>query len=213
MRKTMYYAVMNNVDKITKPVLDSFDQLPPDPYLKGDFTFRYRAYGEALVKGDLVHWTEPSDFFQSETINDYAGGLARKFAPLGPEVREFTERFVAEPQLRSMIDAEEFEIGVHQMRVVADGTHTGYPAPEGFHHDGFDYVTVSAIAAHNVNGGVSMLADATDESIIVFDRVMNPGETLVLDDKAMKHYVSPFTPKIPGEARRDVIVVTIKIHA
>jgi hypothetical protein len=203
---------MNSIDKITKPLLDSFERLPPDPYLKGDFTFRYRAFSEALVKVDLVQWAETSEFFQSTNINNYAGGLTRRFAPLSPEACEFSEKFAVEPQLRHIIQADEFLIGVHQMRVIANDFHTGYPAPEGFHHDGFDYVAISAIAHHNLNGGVSILADSTDVGSIIFDRVITPGETLVLDDRAIKHYVSPITPKVPGEAHRDVIVATIKIY-
>ncbi|MGD3108484.1 2OG-Fe dioxygenase family protein [Streptomyces sp. YGL11-2] len=207
----MYYTVSNSIDKISKPLLDSFDRLGADPYLKGDFVFRYRSFGEGRVKGDEILWVEEGDFFQSSDINTYAGGMQRRFAPLGREAREFVEQLMADAHLRGMFDGEELTIGVHQMRVTADDTHTGYPAPEGFHHDGFDYVVVNAIAQHNVNGGTSMIADATSEDIIVFDRVMNAGETLILDDKAVKHYVSPFTPKLPGQARRDVIVVTVKV--
>ncbi|WP_051877076.1 2OG-Fe dioxygenase family protein [Streptomyces natalensis] len=208
----MYYTVTNNIDKISKPLLDSFGRLSPDPYLKGDFVFRYRAFGEGRVKGDKVLWGGEGEFFQSEDINGYAGGMQRRFAPLGSEAQEFVQQLMADPGKRNMFDAEELTIGVHQMRVIADDEHTGYPAPEGFHHDGFDYVAVTAVAQDNVNGGTSMIADATNEEIIVFDRPMNPGETLVLDDKAVKHYVSPFTPKLPGQARRDVIVVTVKAN-
>ena len=37
------------------------------------------------------------------------------------------------------------------------------------------------------------------------------GETIVLRDKAVKHYVSPITPKVPGQAYRDAIVITFEV--
>lgn len=96
-------------------------------------------------------------------------------------------------------------MGCHQIRVTADGESPGFPAPEGFHRDGFEYVAVTCVALRNVSGGHSLVR-AGDE--VIFDRPMAPGETLLLNDREVTHYVSPIMPRSPGRAVRDVMVVT-----
>jgi hypothetical protein len=205
------YRVLSTIDKIDSELLASFGELPPDGYTRGASAFRYRAFGAAIVKGDTIKWTENRPFFQSEDINAYAGGLERRFPPLPEAARRFAAALAVDPQIRDVVGGEELEIGVHQMRVTASDEHNGYPAPEGFHQDGFEHVAVTCIAQRNVNGGVSMIAPLDDPEQIVLDRRMQPGETVLLDDLRVRHYVTPFTPKLPGTAYRDVVVVTFTV--
>ncbi len=206
-----YYRVFNSIDKINAELLASFDDLPPDQYLQGDGRFRYRAFGSAVVKGDTVRWTENRSFCQAPEINGYAGGLVRRFPPLSEPACRFAELLATDPKIREVVGGEELEIGCHQIRVTASDEFNGYPAPEGFHQDGFEQVAITCIAQENVNGGVSLISLLDDELQIILDRTMQPGETTLLDDQRVRHYVSPITPKLPGHAHRDVIVVTFTV--
>lgn len=205
------YRVLSTIDKIDSDLLASFGNLPPDDYTRGGSTFRFRAFGAATVKGDTIKWTDNRPFFQSEDINGYAGGQQRYFPPLPEPAQRFAAALATDRDVRSVVNGEELEIGVHQMRVTASDEHNGYPAPEGFHQDGFEHVAVTCIAQHNVNGGTSMIAPLDDPEQIVLDRRMQPGETVLLDDQRVRHYVTPFTPKLPGTAYRDVVVVTFMV--
>jgi len=190
----------------------SFNRLAPDAYLKSQKPFRFRAFGTADVEGYDISWHNDSSFLQGTDVNVYAGGVERRFSPLGGPVREFAEGLVREAALRKLVGAEEFVIGCHQIRIVAGEDQVGLPAPEGFHRDGFDSIAVTVVAAENVSGGISLVREEVGEGDFLLDRTMTPGETLYLDDRKVLHYVSPITPKLPGViACRDVVVITFDV--
>ncbi|MEO3787204.1 2OG-Fe dioxygenase family protein [Actinocorallia sp. B10E7] len=201
----MRYAVFSSLQMIDGDLLRSFEGLAEDRYLKSEHCFRFRAFGSARVKGNAVLWEEDLVFRQGRDINSYAGGVDRRFPPIGESARSFAEEFVRSRRIHDLLAVEEFELGCHQIRIVAEGENPGFPAPEGFHRDGFELITVTCVATDNVSGGES-LVDVGGE--LIFTRAIAPGETLLLDDRAVTHYVSPIMPRTPGRATRDVIVMT-----
>ncbi|CAL9450789.1 hypothetical protein SUDANB58_02444 [Streptomyces sp. enrichment culture] len=208
----MRLALFNVCGKISDELVLSFNSLPPDEYVKSQTPFRFRAFGTARIESDEILWQEDSPFLQSEDLNGYAGGIERRFGPLGKPVREFAEELVRDPGVRKLIGSDDFVIGCHQIRIVAGDGLVGLPAPEGFHRDGFDGIAVTVVAAENVSGGISLVREGDGEGDVLLDRVMAPGETLYLDDRRVVHYVSPITPKFPGAtAHRDVVVVTFDL--
>ena len=56
------------------------------------------------------------------------------------------------PTLAAQLPGDEFTIGVHQIRIIANDDDMGKPAPEGIHRDGFDFVAVivDAIGTHGL---------------------------------------------------------------
>ncbi|MEU6551290.1 2OG-Fe dioxygenase family protein [Streptomyces sp. NPDC046915] len=215
----MRLALLNMCGKISDELVTSFHALAPDDYVKSLVPFRFRAFGTARVEGEKTVWQQDSPFLQSTDVNGYAGGIERRFQPLGEPVREFAEELVRDAALRRLVGSEDFLIGCHQIRVVAGDDQIGRPAPEGFHRDGFDGVAVTVVSAENVSGGISLVreddgGDAADGAgDVLLDRVMAPGETLYLDDRRVVHYVSPITPKHPGViAHRDVVVITFDLQ-
>ncbi|MER7399845.1 2OG-Fe dioxygenase family protein [Streptomyces sp. NPDC000151] len=208
----MRYRLFAAQGYITEPFMRSYEDLPADVHLRDGHHFRYRAFGKARVKGEMLLWEEDTSFFQSDAINEYAGGMDRRFAPLGDPAKEFAEGLVNAPAIRELAAAEEFEIGCHQIRITAADDRPGFPAPEGFHQDGYDLIAVTCVAAENVSGGISLVRENAAAGEIILERVMAPGESLFLADREVKHYVSPITPKIPGEpAYRDVAVITFSL--
>jgi len=208
-RANVQYKIVDNVREISDELAKSFSVLAPDRFLRNEDCFRYRAFGQAEVAGMAVHWTDGATFRQDRKFNSYAGGTSRTFEPVRHEAKAFTEQLVTDREVRKLISGDNHRIGVHQIRVIAKDGMTGYPAPEGFHRDGFDYVAITSIAHVNVNGGVSLVAADEHCDEIIFDGVLTSGQMLILDDRRVTHYVTPITPKFPGRAAyRDVMVVT-----
>ena len=99
---------------------------------------------------------------------------------------------------------------IHQIRIVANELNQGMPTPEGIHQDGFDFVTVSCIDTANVSGGISFILDSRDHTKVAFEGTLLPGMLLIFSDRTFAHYTSNISPKLPGEAHRDVIVTTFQ---
>ncbi|NBT86343.1 MAG: hypothetical protein EBT45_07625 [Alphaproteobacteria bacterium] len=105
----------------------------------------------------------------------------------------------------------DYEIGVHQIRVVADDQSMGIPAPEGIHQDGFDYIAILSVNNQNLAGGVSILLSSQNPKDIIFEQSLQPSNCLLLNDRNLFHYVSPIVPKLPGNCFRDMIITTFSI--
>ncbi|WP_444926689.1 2OG-Fe dioxygenase family protein [Microbulbifer sp. EKSA008] len=193
---------------IPEELADSFAHLPPDEYLKSQNPYRYRTYSSGLYSGNSIEWSNNTIFIQSKTINTYLGDIERHYPSLGAIARIFSQNIVRHLISQQYIPAKKYQVGCHQIRVRATDEFNAYPTPEGFHQDGFDYVAINCINRNNVNGGESFISNL-DENEIIFHGTLTPGKALVLNDRSLKHYVSPITPLFPGEALRDVVVITL----
>ncbi|WP_444918998.1 2OG-Fe dioxygenase family protein [Microbulbifer sp. JMSA003] len=193
---------------IPEDLEDSFARLPPDEYLKSQYSYRYRTYCSGLYRGNSIEWNSSTIFMQSKTINKYLGDIERHYPALEPSAKIFSQSIVRHLVSSQYIPANEYQVGCHQIRVRATDEFNAYPTPEGFHQDGFDYVAINCINRNNVNGGESFIS-SLDENEIIFHGTLTPGKALVLNDRSLKHYVSPITPLFPGEAVRDVVVITL----
>lgn len=190
-------------------IKNSFFELEDDVYLKQDYIYRKRRYSTANIsKEGLWLWDKSTDaFLQAEKYNPFAGGISRVYPPLLDPVKEYLAKTWAE-SLSQHLKNVRYRIGVHQIRIECEKNQVGYPAPEGIHQDGFDYVMVTCVNTHNVVGGNSLLVLAKNHEEIVCDHVLNPGESILFCDKTYAHYASPIMPKLPGKAYRDVFVTT-----
>lgn len=190
----MFYRTFSSIDKITEGLVASFSGLSANVGFKDDEVVRHVATGTGQVKGTAVTWHE--------------GDGGSPYDPLGAAVRGFVAAQVGDPRVRAWLPGEEFALTVFQVRNYADDRQNAHPS-QGFHQGGGDHVLVTVVAEENVNGAVHMLATAEDETSLVFERRLNPGETLLLDDRALTHHCTPFTPKAGGRAQRDVLVVSL----
>lgn len=206
----MNYCVLGFQD-FGSGVMQSFDLLPDDNYLlNSSVRYRKRCYSSAVLRSGGLIWNDRiSAFSQSKKNNRYVGGVARIYSPVDSKVLAYLEKKIVFLALEELPECH-YSIGVHQIRVTADDNNMGKPAPEGIHQDGFDFVMVVCFAASNTAGGNSLLMDAKEHSRVFYDKILQPGECLLFDDRKFAHYVSPVVPKLPGECYRDVFVVTYK---
>ncbi|WP_326630270.1 2OG-Fe dioxygenase family protein [Streptomyces sp. NBC_01761] len=204
-------ALARHAEWERKEFISSWEDLPVDAYLKGGATFRCRRYSQFhLADGRLV----PSGqivFEQSKEVNSLFGGVQRHFEPLREDVAASalleTVVFTFLDNLPGEIDRSDAAIGVHQIRITANRDEASLPAPEGIHEDGHHFVAQVLINREGVTGGESQLYDR-DRSPIFRTTLLEPLESIVIDDRRVFHGVSGVTPA-PGvtEGIRDMMLI------
>jgi len=195
-----------------------FECLPLDNYLRNGATFRYRRFGRYALRAAQPlarpDWLADRLYFQSESINNYAGGIQRRFEPLGDELAVnayLLDLIVGLFNLMPLADRElheHWEAGVHPTRVVGSASEAGYGAPEGLHQDGHVFASTVLIGRRNVNGGDSIFADPS--KVIFWQRpLLNPGDAVLWRDAACWHDVTEILPESPHRsAVRDIVGIS-----
>ena len=196
----------------------SWDELPPDGYLRDGGRYRRRrhscfvvdANGAALVP-HRAHW-QPLEY------NALHGGLERWFEPLAPSTLghpTWQRLLVALAAVCSAVKgAQPWYVEAHQFRIdTTDGI--GRPTPEGAHRDGVDFVAVILVARVGVKGGETRVFEADGPNGLRFTMTA-PWTTLLLDDERVVHESTPIQPTVvpePGVAQtahRDTLVLTFR---
>jgi hypothetical protein len=78
------------------------------------------------------------------------------------------------------------------MRIVARPDEPGFPAPEGMHHDGHAFTSITLIRKQAVAGGVSRFAHL-DGTVYRELELLAPLDTVVFEDPRCLHDVTPVT--------------------
>jgi hypothetical protein len=183
-----------------------FEGLPVDPNIKGNYRLRrlsrFRITEDGFVK--MPH----GYLFQSKEYNPLVGDIKREFAELDGILVELD-------MFRALIQTfRDFcalrpgaEVGVHQIRTTCSPEISGNPAPEGIHRDGTDFVGIYSINRTNIQGGKTQLYTRKSDDP-VFDKILHPGEFVLINDRRFFHYTTPVCPEGEGEGTRDVFVLT-----
>jgi hypothetical protein len=192
----------------------SWNELPPDAYLRDGGRYRRRRHSCFVVEGDLVTQVPHRAHWQPVEYNALHGGLERWFEPMDPTI-------VAQPVWPQMLrrlaavcsslkGAQPWFVEAHQFRIdTTDGI--GRPTPEGAHRDGVDFVVVALVDRSGVKGGETRVFDANGPTGIRFT-MSEPWTTLMLDDERVIHETTPIQPvdsSAPG-GHRDTLVLTFR---
>jgi hypothetical protein len=95
---------------------------------------------------------------------------------------------------------------VHQIRVEVNNDSVT-PVPEGIHQDGYNYVGIMCVSRNNIQGGVNKIYTLDEEEI--YNKVLDEGEMIIMNDRKVKHYVSNITRKDSlMKGYRDILVMT-----
>ncbi|PZW46571.1 hypothetical protein C8P66_10968 [Humitalea rosea] len=201
-----------------RPELDTFaaswDRLETDGFMADGGRYRRRrlANFSARSTGHVRNPHRPH--FQASVHNSLNGGIDRWFAPVEDAV-------AASPVLRALLDlgrqaadavvgARDWFVEMHQFRIEAVAGAPGYPTPEGVHQDGVDLVIIAMIARTNLVGGETLVVGLDGATLAQFtlDGML---DTAVLDDRRLRHGVTPVAPADPAlPSCRDVLVLTWK---
>lgn len=121
-------------------------------------TYRFRRFSRFRFDSTSGHLEALSDtsIYQSLEDNPLNGGVRRTFEGLRPEIAH-------DPLLQAMVRFDFanlpawpglWVVGIHQVRIHAQGQSPGKPTPEGIHIDAETFTVQHLIGRTNIEGGV-----------------------------------------------------------
>jgi len=189
----------------------SWDDLPPDQYLKDGGRYRRRRHASLVVEGGQVRLTPHRAHWQPLSYNALHGGMKRWFEPM-------TDAVLAQPAWQRLLawlgavassvqGTQPWYTEAHQFRIdTTDGI--GRPTPEGAHRDGVHWVAVFLVGRHGIKGGETRVFDVDSPRGQRFT-LSEPWSLLLLDDQRVIHETTPIQP-VEGQGWRDTLVVTLR---
>ena len=164
---------------------DSFNYLQVDPYTPGDY--RYRLMSKVFIDhAGCICGHSPGNILQSSDINGHVGDIHRTYSPLSDDV-------IYHPKFRQMIDlfrgatGWEWDVDVHQIRILAKSKDPVPVAPEGPHSDGYKHTMPFVLGRRNVHGGIFEVYG--DNKILL--STIPENIAVMFDDSKHKHYATP----------------------
>lgn len=205
------------IDAEAAPLLalrPSWNDLPPDAYLRDGGRYRRRRHSCFIVDGHRVMPVAHRSHWQPLDYNALHGGLERLFEPMRNDI---TAQPVWAQLLRGLAavcsqikGAQPWFVEAHQFRIdTTDGI--GRPTPEGAHRDGVDFVVVALVDRSGVKGGETRVFDANGPTGIRFT-MTEPWTLLMLDDARVIHETTPIQPLHAEQldGHRDTLVLTFR---
>lgn len=193
--------------------LPTWDDLPPDRYLRDGGRYRRRRHGCFVVEGPRVDPAPHRAHWQGVEYNALHGGIERWFEPLPPAL-------VTDPRWNTLLvaladvaqglhGAARWYVEAHVFRIdTTDGI--GRPTPEGAHRDGVDLVAVFLVGRQGIKGGETRVFDMRGPQGVRFT-LTEPFSALLLDDARVIHETTPIQPLQADQAgHRDTLVVTLR---
>ena len=189
----------------------SWDDLPPDAYLRDGGRYRRRRHASYVVRDEAVESAPRRPHWQPLEYNALHGGLERWFEPIDPRVAAapvWLRLLASFARLASTLrGAQPWYVEAHQFRIdTTDGI--GRPTPEGAHRDGVDVVAVVLVDRMGVKGGETRVFEADGPGGLRFT-MLEPWTTLLLDDARVIHESTPIQP-LEANGHRDTLVLTCR---
>ena len=188
-----------------------WEGLPRDPYLKDGGRYRFRRHASYEMKGNALSLVPHRAHWQSVNYNALHGGIERWFEPMQTQL-------ISSPAWQSLLlglgqllnglkPVNTWFIEAHQFRIdTTDGI--GRPTPEGAHRDGVDFVAVFLLGRMGIKGGETRIFDAQGSAGLRFT-LTQPWSLLLMNDEKMIHESTPIQPS--GDyGYRDTLVLTYR---
>jgi hypothetical protein len=196
---------------IDTPLLDDhtlaeFENLPLDPYT-GSMQ-RYRRFSQFRLAHDgewKLELLPHRHFAQPRQYNDLVGGQMRTLEPLTVDP---TPLIAAGAEALDLDKDTDWQLNVHQCRVVSTPDVQGVAAPEGPHRDGHQYGIVAVTRRHNISGGETQLMPLGGGEPF-FRTTLQDGQAIAFDDRVMFHHVTDIEHLTGEGGHRDVWLVAV----
>jgi|SRR5580658_9444102 hypothetical protein len=194
-----------------------WDELEPDAELCDGGCYRFRRYGRlraVLRPGGYALTPLPhAPFRQDATYLPGYQGRQRHFAPIpahvlsGPAISELAGADLA--VVSDLVQARQWVIGLHMIRVVAEPGAPGLPTPEGRHRDGHDYIGMHLIGRSGCAGGESVIY--RDGRAPHRTTLATRLDSLLVDDGVLTHEVTPIAAVGAEAATRDTLLIDLNV--
>ena len=189
----------------------TWDDLPPDQYLKDGGRYRRRRHASMEVTPVHMHPVGHRAHWQPVSYNALHGGMQRWFEPLSTSVMQSAAWsglmcWLAGVASRAQ-GAQTWYTEAHQFRIdTTDGI--GRPTPEGAHRDGVNWVAVFLVDRQGIKGGETRVFDVDSPQGQRFT-LSEPWSLLLMDDTRVIHETTPIQPTQAG-GWRDTLVITLR---
>ncbi len=188
----------------SSPLQSLFNNIPKDPYIPEGY--RYKSLARCRIKGNIIEKQPHTPLFQNKNINSVNGGLVRVY----PEIDNLDAAKEAILLFTNTFQIDySYEILVQAQRTKCNNKNPGITTPEGFHRDAIDFLAIFCVNKDNIIGAETQLKD--NQGNIVFRKVLEPGEMLLVDDSKLLHYTSAINVKYPELDTfgfRDVLIIS-----
>jgi hypothetical protein len=189
----------------------SWDDLPPDNFLKDGGRYRRRRHASFILEDATLRQVPHRVHYQPVAYNALHGGMLRMFEPIQTPVIQhdvWQQLLLAIGKVCTAVSqTQTWFIEAHQFRIdTTDGI--GRPTPEGAHRDGVDFVAILVVARVNVKGGESRVFDFDGPNGKRFT-LLQPWTLLIVDDQRVIHETTPIQPTEP-DGHRDTLVLTYR---
>ena len=194
---------------ISPEILASYDQVPIDPYMAHQTRYkRFSQYRLTLDPDDGWQFSMlPHRAYSAfKKFNPVAGGILREYLPIEVDFQPIIKTVVDGPL--PLDESVDWQINVHQNRSVTTLDNVAPLTPEGIHQDGHEYVMISILRRENVRGGETRLWRSPDAAEPIWRGTMQPGQAVLLDDRAVWHDVTEIVPDVGEVGRRDILIVS-----
>lgn len=192
----------------------SWDDLPPDAYLRDGGHYRRRRHDSYVLGPAGLQLAPHRAHWQSLDYNALHGGMQRWFEPVDATVR-------ARPAWQALVSCfgalftqvrgvSPWYVEAHQFRIDTTGG-IGRPTPEGAHRDGVDFVVVVLVDRVGIKGGETRVFDAQGPQGLRFS-LAQPWSAMLMDDARVIHESTPIQP-VDGAGHRDTLVLTYRAGA
>jgi len=210
-----------DMERDWKELQDDWNHLLADVYLRDKGGYRFRRYDRFCflpISGELRPLPH-SAFFQSKAVNKLHGDMQREFAELRARtienifLREVIKFGFCHFSPNSTLMQKAWEVGIHEIRIVAKPGEASRPTPEGPHHDGYKFIAMHLIRRQNILGGVTTLYDERAQTLQALT-LLEPLDSVYVEDARVMHDVSPvYSQDNNMLGIRDMLVVTYDNHA
>ncbi len=207
--------ISEELNKEKKIFFKDWSGLELDQFMNDGGKYRLRRYGRYSLnsESESLLFQGDVDYFQSKYLNELNGGEVRKFAPLCKETvdNRFLHELIifdfSQLPLRDELKNQMFNVGVHQIRILAEPGKQGQPAPEGIHKDGEMFTVQHLVERNNIEGGQNAAYD-NDKNLIATWMQSKHFDSYYFEDDAIYHSVSQITSKDKScIGYRDVLLI------
>ena len=203
--KEKYFTLLTDMHANDEQ-LSSYNDCPHDSFM-GNGT-RYKRFSQYKVTHKDGGWKLtllPARAYTAfKKFNTVGGGFSRPYEAMEADFTPFITRLINGIDLDRNVS---WQINVHQNRSIADPERNGQLTPEGRHMDGHEFVSISVFTRSNIQQGRTRLWSDADSLEPIWEREMQPGETVLLYDEKIMHDVTDIEPVGNERGSRDILIV------
>ncbi|MCE7734140.1 MAG: 2OG-Fe dioxygenase family protein [Candidatus Heimdallarchaeota archaeon] len=207
--------ISKNLNEAKKAFFNDWNHLIVDEHMNDGGKYRLRRYGRYSLNSETMdlNYQGEVEYFQTKGLNPLNGGEVRQFAPITKESVEnqFLQELILfdynQLPIKPDLTTTKWNVGVHQIRILAEPGKQGQPAPEGIHKDGEMYTVQHLIDRNNIEGGQNAAYD-NNKNLIATWMQSKKFDSYYFEDDAIYHSVSEITSKDEScMGYRDVLLI------